>query len=204
VPTGNKLTARTGNDAYGGSTSKFWTDIRAARKLLRYNVRAFVAHPDLIDAIIGNTVNSLTVTSQTPTQVTVQRYITVNSLNVPSPDARDTVTLLSYALEGEIMDLANPGKTTNVKFMPNTKLVALGENTGSRYIVGAGSRPPVDYVLGYTHLAPTVEGNGAPGRWARVYTPEREPWSLVGDAVQNVLPVISAPEKIVIMTSDLP
>jgi hypothetical protein len=204
VPSGNKLTARTGNDAYGGSTSKFWTDIRAARKLLKYNVRAFVAHPDMIDAIIGNTINSLTVTSQTPTQVTVQRYITINSLNVPSPDARDAVTLLSYANEGEIMDLANPGKTTNVKFMPNTKLVALGENTGSRYVVGAGSRPPVDYVLGYTHLAPTVEAQGTPGRWARVFTPEREPWSLTGDSVSNILPVLEAPEKIVIMTSDLP
>jgi hypothetical protein len=204
VPAGNKLTARTGNDAYGGSTSKFWTDIRAARKLLRYNVRAFVAHPDMIDAIIGNTVNSLTVTSQTPTQVTVQRYITVNSLNVPSPDARDAVTLLSYALEGEIMDLANPGKTTNVKFMPNTKLVALGENTGSRYMVGAGGRPPVNYVLGYTHMAPTVESGGQPGRWARVFTPEREPWALVGESASNELPVVESPDKIVIMTSDLP
>lgn len=204
VPSGNKLTNRTGNDAYGGTASKFWTDVRAARKLLKGNVRALVANPDMIDEIVYNSANSLQVVNQSNSSVTVQRLIaSANGGDRPSTDARDTVTLISYGLEGEILDTANPGKTTKVPFMPKTKIAVLGNNQGTQYVVGAGSRPPTDYELGYTHVAPTVEGNGAAGRWARVFTPENRPWALRGESVQNTLPVIEAPDKIVILSSDL-
>lgn len=204
VPSANKLANRTGNNAYGGSTSQFWTDIRAARKALRWNVRALVAHPDMIDAIIYNSANSLQVVNQTNSSITIQKLVaSSNGGDRPSTDARDTVTIISYGLEGEIMDTANPGKTTKVPFMPKTKIAALGNNTGTQYTVGAGSRQPVDYELGYTHVAPTVEGNGAPGRWARVFVPEDRPWALRGEGVQNTLPVLESPDKIVILSSDL-
>jgi hypothetical protein len=204
VPTANKLTARTGNDGYGGSASKFWTDIRQARKVLRYNVRAFVAHPDTLDMIIYNSVNSLQVVNQANNSMTVQRLVaSSNGGDRPSTDARDTVTLIAYGLEGEILDTANQGKTKIVPFMPTGKIVAFGNNTGTQYTVGAGSRMPNDYELGYTHLAPTVEGSGRTGRWARVFTPENRPWALRGEGVQNALPVIEAPEKLVILTTDM-
>lgn len=202
VPGANKLTSRTGNDGYGGSASKFWTDIKEARRLLRGNVRAFIAHPDMIDAIIYNDVNAINVVNQSTTSVTIQRYR--GDLERPSTDARETLTLISYGLEGEILDLTAPGATVLKPFMPNTKVVAVGNNQGTQYVVGAGSNAPVDNILGYTHIAPTVEGGGMPGRWARVFTPENRPWALRGESAANLLPVLEAPDKVVIMTSELP
>lgn len=204
VPDGNFLTNRTGNDGYGGSTSKFWVDVAAAKRLLRQNVLGFIAHPNMIDAIIYNAANSLQVVSQTLDRITVRRMVEQNGLNTPSPDAREVVTILSYGLEAEVLDISNPGQTTIVPFMPDTKLIAVGRNTGTQYVVGAGGNPPQDFELGWTAVAPTVEGGGATGRWARIYVPEQRPWSLRGEAVSNVLPVINAPEKLVVLSSALP
>jgi hypothetical protein len=202
VPTANKLTSRTGNDGYGGSASKFWTDVLAARRLLRYSVRAFIAHPLMIDAIINQSANTINVLAQGEGFITIQKYR--GDLERPSTDARETLTLISYGLEAEVFDLSNPGQTTLVPFHPTTKIVAVGNNTGTRYVVGAGANAPVDYPLGYTHLAPTVEGSGREGRWSRLFTPEGRPWALRAESVSNLLPCISSPDKVVIMTSELP
>jgi hypothetical protein len=202
VPTANKIQARTGNDAYGGSASKFWTDVRAAQRILRYNVRAAICHPDMIDAIINNDVNKVNVLAQDNNRVVIQKFR--GDLERASTDARDTLTLISYGLEGEVFDISNPGQTTVVPFQPRTKIEFLGNNAGTQYVVGAGSDTPVDYPLGFTQLSPTVEGAGRPGRWSRVYTPEHRPWALRGEAVENALPCLTAPEKVVILTSDLP
>ena len=83
------------------------------------------------------------------------------------------------------------------------KIVAVGNNSGTSYVVGAGATQPIENRLGYTHLGPTVEGGGTPGRWAEVYVPEAAPWSFAGRGAANILPVIEAPEKIVIMTTDM-
>ena len=206
IPAANKLTARTGNDAYGGSASKFWTDIRDQGKKLRTASRIIrIAHPDLIEDIVANSVNSIRVVSEDAGQITVQRMIAQNGTNTPSSDARDSVQLIKYGLESEVLDPTDTSKTKIVPFMPKTKLVAIGEQVNLGYVVGAGSRAPQPWELGYTHLAPTVEASGAPGRWARVYTSEQRPWQLVGEAVQNILPVIDAHSvsRIVIATSDL-
>ena len=206
VPSGNKLTARTGNDAYAGSASKFWTDIRDQGKKLRKAARIIrIAHPDLVEDIVANSVNSIRVLSEDSGQITVQRMIAQNGTNTPSSDARDTVQIVKYGLEAEVLDPTDSSKTKSVPFMPKTKLVAIGTGAQNGYVVGAGSRPVQDYELGYTHLAPTVEASGAPGRWARVYTPQDRPWQLVGEAVSNLLPVIDAHavDRIVIATSEV-
>lgn len=206
IPAGNKLAARTGNDAYSGSASKFWTDVRAqGQKLRKASQIVRIAHPDLLEDIIGNSVNSVRVVTEDASSITLQRMISQNGTNTPSSDARDAVTILKYGLEGEILSPADPTTTTIVPFHPKTKLVAIGTGVNRGYQVGAGSREPQAYELGYTHLAPTVEGSGMPGRWARVYTPEQRPWQLVGEAVANLLPVIDAHsvDQIVIATSDL-
>jgi len=101
------------------------------------------------------------------------------------------------------MDLANPGQTVTVPFHPRTKLLFIGTDARPRYIVGEGSTPQVDFGLGYTHLAPTTEGGGTPGRWADVYSPEREPWSIEGRGVSNGLPIIENPNLICVGTSDV-
>jgi hypothetical protein len=206
IPAGNKLTHRIGNDAYSGSASKFWEDIRAQGKLLRSATRIIrIAHPDLIEDIVANAVNNVRVLSEDATQISLQRMISQNGTNTPSSDARDTVQIVKYGLEAEVMSPADTSITVKVPFHPKTKLLAVGTGVNRGYVVGAGSRQPQEWELGYTHLAPTVEASGAPGRWARVYTPEQRPWQLVGEGVSNLLPVIDAHSvnRIVIASSAL-
>lgn len=206
VPAANKLAARTGNDGYGGSASYFWADIRSARRLLKNNVRAFLAHPNTIDMIRYNPVNNLVVTAESQGTITFQRKQTTtdgSSINFLSQDSGDQVTLISYGLEGEVYDPNTIGSTLRIPFFPVGKLVAIGNNQGTSYIVGAGSTPVIENRLGYTHIAPTVEGGGVPGRWAEVLVPEAAPWSFMGRGAANILPVIEAPEKIVILTTEM-
>lgn len=208
VPDAHFLTERSGNDTWDGSTSKFWTDVRLLMAALRYNVRAFVVHPDTLWAILNNDVNKAEVLRQDAfsngtNQVTLRRLI--GDSDRASSDNRDTVTLIAYGSEGEIPDLANPGQTVNVPFMPAGKLLAVGNNARSGYRVGEGSAsdPTEDKALGYTHIAPTTEGGGRPGRWAQLYVPEALPMQLHGRGVSNLLPVIEAPQKIAVASSEL-
>ena len=204
IPADNKLTNRTGTASYGGSASKFWDDVREARRKLRYNLRGVWAHPETIDLIISNPANSLAIISQSGFNVTVQRRIARNGMDVAADDVRDSLTLVSYDTEGEVFD-PSTRKTQLVDFMPRGKLLFVGQNTRSAYRVGEGSTPDpeADRALGYTHIGPTVEGGGAPGRWADVFTPERKRYQLVGQGVTNLLPVIEAPEKIVIASTNM-
>lgn len=198
IPAGNMLAQRTGTAGYGGSASVFWQDIGLLQKALRYNVRAFILHIDTINMILANAVNNIEVTAQAGLRFSIRRYVSRAGNTVPSSDAREAIDLIGYADEGEIFDLANPGQTTKIPFMPLGRILAVGNNNTSGYVVGYGGTTPASAQnnLGYTHLAPTVEGGGRPGRWARLYTPEAEPWSLVGQGVSNILPVIDAPKLV--------
>jgi hypothetical protein len=205
IPSANILTNRTGNDAYGGSASKFWTDVREAQRLLRFNVRAIIMHPTTLDAVLYNDVNNIEILSQSGTSFRIRRFRTAGGNTVQSTEARDTIELITYDLEGEVIDPATPGETITVPFMPTGKILFVGNNTRTGYRVGEGSTddPNNDLALGYHHLAPTIEGGGRPGRWAELYTPERAPWSLHGRGASNELPVIEAPDKIVVASTDL-
>lgn len=206
IPAANKTTHRVGNDAYHGTASKFWEDIRKANSLLRYNVRARIAHPETIDAILANSANAIQVTAQEGSRFQVRRFVTINGQNVLSSDARESVTLIGYDKEGEVLDPANPGQTIKIPFMPKGKILTVAENADNGYRVGQGAtdNPLNDLELGYTHLAPTVEGGGRMGMWSRVDTPDERRWQLRGEGVTNVLPVIEAPAKIVINSTDMP
>lgn len=203
VPAANLLTNRTGTDAWDSTASKFWADVRLLTSALRYNVRAFIIHPDTLYAVLNNDANKAEILRQDATGITLRRLIGDNER--PSQDARDSVTLIPYGLEGEIPDLVTPGQTVNVPFMPTKKLLAVANNNRAGYRVGEGSTddPVADLALGYTHLAPTTEGGGKPGRWAQVYTPENLPMQLHGRGVTNGLPVIEAPTKIAVASSDI-
>lgn len=207
IPASNVLTTRTiaSNNAYGGSTSKFWEDVRAAQRLLNYRVTAFIAHPDTIDAIIHNSVNAARVIGQDTNGgwFDIQRYS--GTTEQPTGDARDVLRLWSYGLEGEVIDPANPTTTKKVSFLPEGKLIAIGQAGRGGYVVGMGAQEdPLDNrPIGYTHIGPTVEGANVPGRWGRMYVPQERPWELHGESVTNGLPVIEDPSKIVIATTEL-
>lgn len=210
IPAANKLTARTdaNNDSYSDSASAFWTDVAAAQEKLRYNVRAAIMNSATFNKIVGNTANNLEVINQSNTAFTVRRYRTVGGNTVPDSDTRYMMTFILYDEEVEILDTSPAsafGQTQTLKLMPNGKILFVGQNSYNGYRVGQGSTdsPRNDLELGYHHLAPTVEGNGASGRWARLYTPEGYPMMLRGQSVSNELPVITAPEKVVIATTEM-
>ena len=119
-------------------------------------------------------------------------------------DSRRTIQLIAYGLEAEVLDIAS---TTPQKlpFMQEGKILAVANAGRSGYRVGEGSTddPEREGALGYTHIAPTVEGSGNMGRWAQLFTPENMPMQLHGRAVTNGLPVIETPDKIAIASSDL-
>ena len=208
IPAGNILTTRTGTAAWDSTASVFWSDVRALQSILNYNVRAFVVHPTTLTAIIDNDVNKIEMVAYNDLgngsqSYTFRRLIGTNERL--DSDFRSTIEVIAYGLEGEILDVANPGKTTLVPFMQEGKLLAVANSARTGYRVGEGSTddPYLNMSLGYTHIAPTVEGGGEAGRWARVFTPEEMPMQLRGQGVTNGLPVIEVPEKIAIASSDL-
>ncbi len=206
IPAKNKLPARTGNFAYGGTESMFWTDIGLINEILNDDVKAIIVHQTTARVIIANPVNNIKVVSfnKATGVYVIQRLVNRAGNTVDSSDARDTVELITYSEEGEVWDLANPGGTVKIPFMPKGAMIGIGSSTGDRFIVGSGSTiTPSPVAIGYTHLAPTVEGGGIPGRYAKVFAPEQAPYTIVGEGASNVLPVIDAPERIVIATTQM-
>lgn len=209
LPAANILTTRTGNDGYGGSTSKFWTDIRQARSVLKGQVRVFLMHENTKEMILSNTVNNCKLLSEDPVTgaFSVVRYVTINGTTVESSDPRDRASFQVYSREADVYDLANPGQTKSVKFFPEGVITAIGTYNPNRIIVGQGGTQapanPLAPQIGITHIAPTVEGGGTPGRWAELRVAPDRPWTFGGRGVTNLLPIIDAPERIVLLTTDM-
>lgn len=209
IPSTNFLTTRTdsSNDAYGDSASAFWTDVAAARQKLRYNLRAAVLNSTTLDQIIGNSVNAAQIVTQDNTRISLRRLKTIGGNTVVDDDARYRIDFIVYDEEVEVLDTTagSLGLTQTVKLMPNGKVLFVGGASNNGYRVGQGStdNPRNDLELGYHHIAPTVEGKGMPGRWSRLYTPEGYPMQLRGEGVENSLPVILSPSKIVVATTEL-
>ena len=209
IPAENFLAARTGNDAYHGSTSKFWDDVRLIRTRLKNQVRAIFAHPDTIEAIQNNPANNLKLISQDEMSgiYTFRKYILVGGVPMVSEDVRDNVKLIAYSDEGEVFDDTQPGSgvTKKVSFCPTGGLLAIGAYDAKRFRVGTGSTQPQSPVeLGYTHVGPTEEGDGKLGRWANLYVPEGKKYQFIGQSVTNLLPVIEAPDRICVSSTEMP
>lgn len=211
IPAANFLPARTGNDRYGGTTSKFWDDLWLAQEILQWKVEARILHPTLLREIMANPeVNQLEFVSQNLAtgQFSFKRRIadgTGGSTRI-STDPRDTVVLTAYNKEAEIWDLVSPGKTKKVPFCPVGGMLTIGSSiSDSVFRIGVGStddyETPVQ--IGYGHVAPTTEGSGNPGRWTRLRVHPDRPWGMEADGVENFLPVIEAPDRLVVSTSQV-
>jgi hypothetical protein len=207
IPAENFITPRTdaANNAYFDSGSLFWADHRAAMKRLRNNVAGIFMSTDMLYAIIDNPVNNIEVAAQNGNVFDLRRYVERAGGTVTSTDARDRTQVIVYDLEGEMIDPTTPGGTIPVRFLPNDKIVYVGRPTRGGYRVGEGATesPETTLAIGYTHLAPTVEGGGAAGRWGRAYTPPNEPWILRGQGVSNLLPVIENPLLVCVLESEV-
>jgi hypothetical protein len=203
VPSGNLFANKTGTARYGGTASAFWADYRQAQRVLRGGVEEVIMNSETAAEIVYNPVNDITVLDAGAGFWSIQRHEKRQNANVPSADRRDVVRITLYDGEG---DLLNPVTNTvaPVKFIPDGKIVIVGRSQIRGYEVGVGSTVPPDThaaAIGYTHLAPTTESGGVPGRWGQLYVPENAPWSLRGRAASNQMPVIEAPEKLVVLST---
>lgn len=192
---------RTGTAGYGSSASVFWADVRQARRLLGNRLRTILATSETLDMIISNPANSLDVVAQNDdgTTVTVRKYR--GTLERPETDARYTVSLTADDSEVYMLDSTTPGATIGVPLIPNGVVVFVG-NPGNRLGGLALSEDPTGD-LGYTHIGPVIEAGGATGRWARVYTPETKPYQLRGEAVTNLMPLLTNPNLVVRAQSEV-
>lgn len=205
VPAANILATRTGTNHYGGTTSKFWDDVFTIRtNLRRFGTRVILAHPDTVDLARRNTANAMVATAESDSQITFRRIIP--GTREFTPDSGDQVTIVLVPGDGEVLNANDPESTVIVPFFERGKLVGIGNAGRPGYRPGQGSQEnaaPDGLRLGYTHIGPTVEGRGRPGRWGRLLVPEGEPWSLHGQSASNQVVCIEDPDRLVIATSDM-
>lgn len=210
IPTENFLAPRTGGDAYGGVTSKFWEDWQTIQRILKNRVRGVFMNTTTLQAIMYNPVNNVV-----PIRVDelagvfeFQRYVVRGGNTVVSDDIRDRIQIFTYDDAGEVLDEASlqSGATKNVPFVPDGAILAIGANDNRAFTIGSGSTDEsqqTPLTIGYTHVGPTEEGNGRLGRWANAFVPQGREWQFVGQSVQNLLPVIQRPDLIVNATTDV-
>ncbi len=206
IPAANLLAARTGNDGWGGSNSKFWDDIRIMNRQQAAGVVTRVMHSDTKEMILANQVNQLELVSEDTLTgaFEVRKYKIVGGIPILETDPRFKAAFICYNEEGEVFDQADTTKTKVIPFCPRGAILTVGKYNGKRFVVGSGSTiPPTPVQLGITHIAPTIEGGGVAGRWTNVYTPQNEPYAIEARGVTNGLPLIEAPNRLSVATSEM-
>lgn len=199
VPSANKITRTGSGNSYYGTTSKFWTDIRFAyTKLNNFKV---IMNSQTYYSIIDNSVNSIAVIGDGLGTRTIVKAVAPTAPQIA--DKRDRLEIVIYDKSGSVINKS--GTVQALPFLPNGKIIIVGEQQPDGFELTQGSTPdPTNLLrLGYTHIAPTVEG-GRMGIWSRVYTPEAKPYQLLGETVANGMPVILNPNKVMILTTDMP
>jgi hypothetical protein len=202
-PVGHKLTRieDAGGD-WGGPSSTFWADIELARRLLDRQVLAIVMTTNTLNRIVANDANKVQLTETARSRYTARyslmRVAQTGFANAIPEDYRSKVDIITYDRNFTLFDPASADAMKHVPAMLDDKVVFMGQPTGIRFEIGSTELP--EYAFGYTHVGPTVENGGAAGRWMRVFTPESQPWRLIGQGVTNALPVIREPRRIVTFT----
>lgn len=208
-PSDNLFSQETGTDFYGGSSSDFWADWWAMLAIFRGQLRAAYAHPDTINLIISNTVNAITLTEQDFTTGTASFVkFTGDASTGPrnaSSDVRDRARIIGYGLEVDVLDPTDPANPSKEPVIPRGLIVCVGNPVNRGMTVGLGSAVESEtnaVRLGYTHIGPTTEdGSGLGRRWSQVFTPENMPMQVHGRTAANILPVIEAYDKVVVLST---
>lgn len=207
-PSANLFTQETGNDYYGGSSSDFWANWWAMLAIFRGQLRRAYAHPDTINLIISNTVNAITLTEQDFTTGTASFVkFTGDASTGPrlqSSDTRDRARIVGYGLEIDVLDPTDQSNPSKEPIIPRGLIVCVGNPVSRGMTIGLGSAVESEtnaVRLGYTHIGPTTENGGVPGRWAQVFTPENQPMQMRGRSAANLLPVIEAYDKVVVLST---
>jgi hypothetical protein len=209
ITSGHLFPQRTTTAGYGGTVSVFWADWRAGLALLKGQLQESFAHPDTIDLIVSNAVNKITLTAQdftTGTAEFVKFEGTAGGPQLPSSDVRNRARIVGYGAEGDLIDPAAPTIPVATPFVPRGLIVMVGNPVNRGFTVGLGSATESEnnpVRLGYTHIGPTVENNGQSGRWSQVFTPENQQYMIRGRTASNILPVIEAPDKFVVLSTTM-
>ncbi len=212
IPAGNIGPNRTGTAAYGGSASTFWDDILFLQDVLLNNVSQIIMHPYTLRVALANIANGIEIIEHTNNTFLIRRIrVSPAGFERISTDSREIVQITTYGLEASKIDDTNPKNSLGVPFIRRGRVIGIGVPASDpfdigQFAVGQGSTPdPTNFLpLGYTHIAPTVEGGGRIGRWGRVYVPQEKQWSVAGEGVTNIIPVIQAPKQVATCFSDLP
>lgn len=202
-PAANQLSriGDTGND-WGGPNSTFWEDIEEARRLLDRQVRVIIMTTTTLNRIVAQDANKIQLTelgrSRYTASYSLRRVAQTGYSNAIPEDYRSQVEIVTYDRNFTLFDPASGDAMKHVPAMDDDQVVFLGQPTGIRFEVGSTELP--EHAYGYTHIGPSIEGGGTSGRWMRLFTPQHQPWKLVGQGVQNALPVIREPRRIVTFT----
>ena len=199
VPAAHKKN-RTSGDAYHESGSLFWTDIRFAHTKLQ-NMKVFM-NLNTFWSIVDQAANNIRIDTQSDLMASIVRD--AGTLQRERNDQRDRLDIGFYNKSGSLID-AKTGEETVVPFLTDGYIIIVGEEkTGSYELLeGSTADPENTYQLGYTHIAPTVEG-GRPGFWSRVFTPENLPYQLRAETASNGLPVMVNPKRLIILKTEMP
>jgi hypothetical protein len=201
-PSGTIFTERTGTSAYNGSASVFWNDIKLVYDRLS-NPR-FIMNSNTWRAIASQAFNSLDVVGDSFGMTrTFQKFR--GSLERQSSDPRERMTAQIYDGSGALINYDNVGGVTNHQYIDDGKIICIGEPKPDGFTLDlSGTDDPTnEWALGYTHIAPTVEGLGRSGLWSKVYVPEDRPMQLRGLTFGNYLPVIINPKRLVILRTTI-
>lgn len=201
IPAANKRT-RAGAAAYNSTTggSMFWTDMRWLTTML--SDFRIIMNSRTYYSIIDNEKNNIRVVVNEGMNREIVKI--VGTTEQSSPDQRDRVRITLYDKSGTVIN-AKTGALESLPFIPDGKIIVVGNTQadGFELIQGSVADPANNYRLGYTHIAPTVEGGGRPGIWARIYTPEQKPMQVMAETAVNELPVILNGKKLIILTTDI-
>lgn len=200
VPAENRK-AFTGLSAFGGSESKFWQAIRWGDRQVGA-VRARLLSWDTLDEIMDNNENSIAIVDeQVSGQGNVKRVRIrklVNNGQAFSSDTRDSTTLVAYKGRGKIK--LPDGTLQDVAYFPDKTLSFVGNNQTQQ--VAEDGTVTTREALGYTHVGPTVPGNGRPGVWMNGRVPEGRPYHVITEGEERVMTVIEEPKKLAIATTE--
>lgn len=205
IPAAAFFTQRTGNDAYHGSTSKFWDDIVKIKRYFKGNLRGILAHPDTLDAARYNTANSMAVINESNSSIQFRKINgTTGQFTV---DSNDQITIAQYGDSGKAIDHNNPGVLIEKPFMPKGLLLGVGRNVTNDLLVTDTQDTNPD-AIGYHHVGPTMEamhqGDPTGHYWSRTYSPQERPWEWIGEAVANMLPIIENNNLICVASTEMP
>ncbi len=188
-----------GNDRFDQSASKFWTFIKAAYRQLSNPV--FIWNSNSYYDVAENTVNQIEGVQIAGDTRRLVRY--QENVIRQRQDDRESITTRIYDAAGAVM---NPATKSIVSkpFIKDKRLIAIGglNPDGIELTLGGMTDPDNSLRLGYTHVGPTVEGQGRPGIWARIYTPEGKPMQVLAETAVNMLPAILNPKRIMIAKWD--